>query len=141
MGVLDRLPQGKPLAILRELDQVSREIKSPQARSSGSVINYRVYSGLPYDILVPGGYAKNVVEVEFIPDNPRLGGVLCYRAYVEVGVPGFATNLDELGLRRQIMDLSDGRQRWKYQGQFPNATGLKFYFFAQGSGTFSVKLI
>ncbi|MFJ6416463.1 hypothetical protein [Paeniglutamicibacter sp. NPDC091659] len=140
MRVLDQLPEGKPLAILRELNQVSREIKARQTRGSGSVINHRIYSALPYDILVPGDYAKVVVEVEFLPDNTRFSGALCYRAYAEIASPG-TPFIDEIGLRRVIVDPTDGRQRWRFQGQFPSATGLKFYFLAQGSGTFTTKRI
>ena len=141
MGIKDKLPEQKPIALLKELDQTSHEIKSRQTRASASVINYRIFSLAPYDIIVPGGFAKNVVEIEFVSNSTRLSGSLCYRVYVSVVDATATPYIDEVGLRRLLIDPNGARQRWFYQCSFSSATKLKFYFFAQGSGTFTAKLI
>lgn len=139
MSVLDQLPEHKPVAVLKEVDQVSREIKAAQTRGSGSIINHRIYSASEYDILVPGDYGKRVWEIEFIPDNMQFGGALCYRLYVVI-IQGTATPyIDDTNLRRQ--PVSSARQRWRFQGSYGVETKLKFYFFAQASGTFTANLI
>lgn len=139
MSVLDQLPEQKPVALLKEIDQTAREMKAPQTRGSGSVINHRIYSPAAYDVLVPGDYGKRVWEIQFLPDNMQFGGGLCYRLYVVIS-QGMATPyIDDANLRR--LPVSNARQRWRFQGSYGVQTKLKFYFFAQASGTFTVNLI
>lgn len=139
MSVLDQLPEHKPIALLKEVDQVSREIKSAQTRTSASVINHRLSSAASHDLTVPGGFAKNVVMVEFIPDNMQFGGSLCYRAYVVVN-PGTASEYIDI-FKFQRLTVVNGRQRWIYNISTFSASNLKFYFFTQASGTFTANLI
>lgn len=139
MSVLDALPENKPIALLKEVDQVAREIKSSQTRGSVSVLNYRIFSQSEYDILLPGDYSQKVLEIEFLPTNMQFGGGLCYRVYVAVLQGTAAPYSDSVNLRR--MRVVEQRQRWRYQNSFGVATRLKFYFFAQCSGTFTVKII
>lgn len=139
MSVLDQLPEQRPIAILKEIDQVSREMKSPQTRGSGSIINHRIYSALAYDLLIPGDYGKRVYEIEFLPDNMQFGGALCYRLYVVVMQGTAPAFIDDANLRR--VPVSNARQRWRFQCSYGVQTKLKFYFFAQASGTFTANLI
>ncbi|MDQ0869057.1 hypothetical protein QFZ70_001530 [Arthrobacter sp. V1I9] len=139
MSVMDQLPEQKPVALLKEVDQLTREIKSRQTRSSASVINFRVYSADAYDLIVPGAFAKNAVLIEFIPDNMQFGGALCYRLYVSVTLGAAPPYIDNYGLQR--LTVVNRRQQWIYNiSTFPEAK-LKFYFFAQASGTFTANLI
>ena len=145
MGVKDKLIDGRLVSVIREIDQTSRELKAAQIRGSGSIINYRIFSASEYDILVPGDYSTgNIYEIEFIPDNMQFGGALCYRLFAEwVGVgtyPIGTRSVYQWGLRRQFVG-ADGKQKWRFTNQNGSLEGAKFklYFFAQGSGTFTVK--
>lgn len=139
MSVLDQLPEHKPVAILKEVDQTAREMKSPQTRGSGSVVNHRIYSAAEHDVLIPGDYGKRVWEIEFIPDNMQFGGALCYRLYVVIMQGVASPYIDDANLRR--LPVTNARQRWRFQGSYGVQTKLKFFFYAQASGAFTVNLI
>lgn len=135
MSVLDKLPDGEPLRLLREVNQNAQEIKAPQTLGAASVVTSRVFSDDDYDIELPSSGGPHTVEIEFIPDDLTFGGALCYQLYaVNVTDPGFpgVTSPDRLR-------VTANRQRWVMRMQ--NNDRYKFYFFAAGSGTFTATLI
>lgn len=138
MSATSNLPEGKPLEVLREIGKQAGEVKSAQRRGSRSVRNARIFSGQPYDLQTPdqGGTVQSY-EIEFIPDDTRFGGALCYQlVVVDVTYPS-----DPLLVRdvERIWQGADRRQRWRmYVQSFGLSQRFKFYFFAQGPGTFMV---
>ena len=136
MGVRDQLPDGQPLALLRELDRDAREIKAAQTMGQDSVISYRIFSNAAYDVLFPAGSDIRTVTVEFIPDDMTFGGAFCYRCKAKQSSPGFSTN--------QYMPrlvTTDGTQKWTYSVRPSTDYTFKFYFFTTGSGTFTTNII
>jgi hypothetical protein len=137
VSVLDQLPEGQPIKLLRELDAIASEIKAPQTFGSSSVITTRLFSGVAYDISLPA-HDTHQVMVEFIPDDLTFGGALCYKLYVmSPGGSGEAI----VGERLRV---TDDRQRWMLHTNNTangSALQLKLYFFAGGSGTFTTNLV
>lgn len=142
MAVQDSLMPGKPVETLREIQQVSREVKSSQERGSVSIVNFRVKSGNSYDIRSTGSYSEDNYEIEFVPENMQFGGSFCYKLNVEwIGggsYPAGANTTYNYGLRRLFVDGAR-RQRWRLWMMDPTPQEYKLYFFTQGSGTFTVK--
>jgi hypothetical protein len=133
MSLLDQLPGGRMIHQLHEDMEIDREIKAPQTLGSSSVETSRVFSEDAYDIQTPSGSPE--IEVEFIPDDLTFGGAFCYRMYV-VDVTSTPTLVTA---RIKRLRVEDDRQRW-HIGANPSSD-LKFYFFAAGSGTFTVNLL
>ncbi|MFC8008927.1 hypothetical protein [Streptomyces cinereoruber] len=134
MNVLDQLPQGEPLRLLREVDRNEREIKAPQILGSSSILTSCIFSGDVYDVLTPAS-GTPVVEVEFIPDDLTFGGAFCYKLVV-VDVTG--TDVEKTtGIYRQR--VTNDQQIWKIAAS--TSQQLKFYFLAAGSGTFTTNVI
>ncbi|NQD39958.1 hypothetical protein [Glutamicibacter halophytocola] len=142
MAIQDSLPQGKAVQVIRELQQTSSEIKAMQTRGSASTINFRIKSESAYDIRTSGDYKEDNYEIEFIPDNMQFGGAFCYKLNVEwIGggsYPAGANTTYNYGLHRSFIG-ADRRQRWRLWMQDAMPQSYKLYFFAQGSGTFSVR--
>jgi hypothetical protein len=150
MRSLDRLPERALVVELRQRALEVAELKgSFQALGSSSVRTHRIFSGNPYDFEfiasgTPGTIIFHRVDVEFIPDNLRFGGAFCHRVYARVfdadGEPQESFRVDALRQRR-----SDGRQVWSLHhvsfGYPTDTLRIKLYFFATGSGTFSVTVI
>lgn len=136
MAVKDILLDGRPVAILKEFDQVSREIKAAQTRGSASVIMNRIYTSNSYDYLMPAG-SMPVLLVEFTSTNMQFGGSLAYQIFAYTDT-GFERSY-YVDFKRRIS--SDGVQRWTCAPVANGVvdTGLKIFIIAQGSGTFTVK--
>lgn len=135
MNVMDQLPQGEPLRLLRELEQVGREIKSSQTLGSTSVATDRVFSASVYDALTPGSGTPKI-EVEFIPDDLTFGGAFCYQLYaVDVTNPLSHSLITTV----QRLRVTDDRQRWIVS--VSTSREVKFYFLTAGSGTFTTNLV
>lgn len=137
MSVLDQLPDGEPLRLLREQQEIDREIKSQQRIGQDSIITSRVFSADAFDIQTPGS-GSPVIEVEFIPDDLIFGGALCYQFYaVDVTNPA-SPSVVSSDIRR-LRVKADNRQRWLINASLNQK--LKFYFFTAGSGTFKANLV
>lgn len=97
----------------------------------------RIYSGNAWDFTLS---SPGTVEILFTPDNDQFGGAFCYRLYAH-------RNDDSYGTRDLSPALIERRpnvgvkQRWTISLPFipEGTTRLKFYFLAQGPGTFTVK--
>ncbi|MFM9793293.1 hypothetical protein [Streptomyces turgidiscabies] len=134
MRTIDPLPQGKPLALLREADRIAKEIKAPQILGSSSILGNRVYSADAWDVLTPAS-GVHTCEIEFVPDDLTFGGAFAYTLVV-VDVTGTPVEVTT-GIYR--LRVTDDRQRWKMA--VSNSQKLKFYFLTAGSGTFTTNVI
>ncbi|MBV1778669.1 hypothetical protein KRR55_06025 [Paeniglutamicibacter sp. ABSL32-1] len=134
MSVLDSLPSNRPLALLREARQISHEIKTAQQRGSSSILMSRLQSDDAWDITVSG---SGVVEILFTPDNMQFGGAFCYRVYGKSADQYDSRDLNQYEIKRKP-NVGD-EQRWLVPYVVSVPTQFKFFFFAQGSGTFTVK--
>lgn len=136
MSVLDKLPSGEPLRVLREQEQLIKEIKAPQTLGNDSVITHRIFSASVYDLSIAGGDTHDVL-IEFIPDDLAFGGALCYELVV-VANPEQVFRAVAIPDRLRVVN---GVQQWKIFRTSTTAVTYKFYFFTAGSGTFTTNLV
>lgn len=135
MGVLDQLPQGEPLALLRGVNRDLDELKGFQKLGSSSVVTGRLYSASSFDVQTPSS-GTPVVEVIFTPDDMTFGGAFAYKLVVVdvTGTPAEVTT----GIYRQRVG-SDNLQKWRIAASTNQK--LKFYFLTAGYGTFTANVI
>lgn len=139
MGVLDKLPSGKMNAIIRELGQVSKEMKAPQTIGSSGVLTSSVQSQASYDISIPANDARDVL-FQFTPSDVSLGGGLAFRLYYSVN--GASYNEVNPSFRQPVG--ADNIQAWRIPGgnsSSSTASTMKFIIVCIGSGTFSCSLV
>ena len=139
MSVLDRLPEGEVAKTLHELDQISHEIKSPQAIGSSGVITKAIQSQASSDITIPASDARDVL-LQFTPADLSFGGSLAYRVYYSVNGGSYG----EVNPSFRLQVGVDKIQSWRiYGGNQFNATAksMKFIIICIGSGTFTATLV
>ncbi|MGJ5804362.1 hypothetical protein ACSCB1_35435 [Streptomyces europaeiscabiei] len=144
MSRLDNLAENKLRALLEQAERELREMKAPQIVGSHNVIMQRVFSGDPFDIEVSGltvltGYT---VEVVFTPDDSTFENLgLVYKMEYAADISNNPNNL-RIDVERQKPD--NNQQRWLVFLSSTAATSyvrLRFYFFANGPGTFTATLV
>lgn len=121
------------------------ELKSnPQRIGSSSLLTNRVFSEQPWDVeLTNVTAARRTVQIAYTPEQSLLadlGGV--FKMEFTTSTSG------ETSLVASVERLrpADGQQQWLVHlrsngGVTLTSVRLKFYFFAQGSGSFTAQLI
>ena len=139
MSTLDRLPKGKAVATIRNLEQDARELKSFQTLGYDSVVSYRLFSADAWDVEVPSSSTVHTVNVEFLPDDMTFGGALCYQLVAQVQ---FDTgNISRIPAMMLRLHSHSSKQAWTYSTKNNSLQRFKFYFFTTGSGTFTANII
>lgn len=134
MSVLDSLPSNKPIELLKSNRQTAQEIKAAQRRGSASILMSRIQSGATWDFTFTG---PGTVEVLFTPDNLQFDGAFCYRLYARRNDSYGTTDVEPINIKRK--PNIGAKQRWLIPYDLSGTVRLKFFFFAQGAGTFTVK--
>ena len=139
MSIIDQLPHGEPVRLLHELEQMSREIKSPQTFGSTSVATSLIQSADAYDLEWPAGDTHQGL-ITFTPDDMTFGGALVYRVYaVSVGLM-FTSEYYVYALRVDADNIQRFRIPINNFGSL-SPMRMKFYFFTAGTGTFTTNLV
>lgn len=146
MKQLDRLPERAIERVLKDAQQEQAELKSFQRLGSASVLTYRVFSNAAHDVqFVSSGSTRKLhrADIEFIADDKTFGGALPLRLEVKSMNTSGAIMRDALKIIRR--PVVDGRHIWSVYlttyGDSGSTRRLKFYFFALGSGTFTVNVL
>lgn len=142
----DRLAENEYLRRITQARDNLRELRvNPQRVGSRSVRIYRVFSQDDYDIEVTDvGFDNRVVEVVFTPDDEGLGlgGVFRLEYTVTYSGVGNPVNVTREDLPPSQSGPSVFRFYLSSSDSFPNAWArLKFYVFANGSGTITATLL
>lgn len=145
MNRVDQLDENRLVDRIHTVVETINDLRTtPQAFSSDSVITYRIFSTNAYDFRATSvGYNNRIIEVTFTPtENIKtgLGGVLRFDYDMVTSGPSSIETIVER------LVPSGGISKWRLylsgSNSFPNATvDYKFYFFANGSGTFSAALV
>lgn len=142
MSLPERVPPPEMLAAdLQQLIRDVEEFKKFQRSGQDSVRMYRIFSDAAYDKEVTDVKFRNrKFRLTFVPDAGAERG-LVYKMEYTYNQSG--TNSVEVMTERENVDNDDGSQSWIFQLSgsdfFPTPwSRFKFYFWASGTGSFSV---
>lgn len=140
MSVLDLLPDGEMVRLLRTVESAQQEIKAPQPIGSTGVLMDITISDNAVDVTVPPGDGRAIL-LQYTPSDLAFGGGLIYRAYEAInGSPAY----EEIFLQYRLRVGEDGVQSWRIP-TFNDASlepkNYKFFFLGIGTGTFTANLI
>lgn len=123
--------------VLKDID----EFKQFQRSGQDSVRMYRVFSGVAADKTVTSvAFNNRKFRLIFTPDQGAERGLVYKMEYTYTEGSGDPV---QILTERENVDNDDGSQSWLFvvngSDFFPNSSiGIKFYFWASGTGTFSI---
>lgn len=139
MSVLDQLPEGEGVRLIRQIESEQREFKAPQSVGSSAVqILYFANPG-PYDITVPANDPRDVL-LSYTPSQLAFGGGLVFYAYQSInGGPFYG-----IEPMHRLRVGSDNIQKWRIQyfnGSNGTALNIRYALMGIGTGTISASLV
>lgn len=142
MSVPDRIPPPEMLAAdLEQLIRDVEEFKQFQFSGQDSIRMYRVFSANAYDKQLTNVMFNNrKFRLTFTPDEGAERGLVYKMVYTYTEGSGNSVQIES---ERENVDNADGSQTWLFMVSgsdfFPNTqVRIKFYFWASGTGTFSI---
>lgn len=145
MSMPDRVPPPEMLAAdLQQLIKDVEEFKQFQRSGQDSIRMYRVFSNDAYDKQLTNVMFNNKkFRLTFTPDEGAERGLVYKMVYTYTEASGPGISSVQIESERENVDNADGSQTWLFMVSgsdfFPNTlVRLKFYFWASGTGTFSI---
>ncbi|MFA5172584.1 MAG: hypothetical protein WC426_13565 [Sulfuriferula sp.] len=136
-------PEQQFAADVRTLLKDIEDFKQFQRSGQDSIRMYRIFSGVVDKTLTGVTFNNKRFRLKFTPDEGKQRGLVYKMEYTYTEASGGGISSVQVEQERENVDNDDGSQTWLFvvsgSDFFPNPlVQMKFYFWASGTGTFSI---